>query len=894
MALLEQLKILITADAAGAAREFNKLGDAADKDLTKATRGLDKMSNKMVSVGSAVAVGGLAAVAGFAKLAMASDDADKEVLKLQNSIKNSDSAFANNGKALQDVAAGLQKVTAADADAIVGAQSLLVQMGATEDQTKSLSPLIVDLSRKMGISLDSAAKAVGKGLNGSTGALKKMGIQVDETAAKTDAGKAVFDALAGSVGGFAQQEGKTFSGQVEILKNNVGDLGEAVGKGAAGVLGSLTGQAAGAAGALNELNPGILTAVGGLGTTAALAATVGGGFAAAAGQAVKMRDQLTVVGEDGSRSLTKVGKAAGAIAFVGIAVGIAETVATVANSFNDIDTKMAKAFDGARSSLGGTNEELGKAFSELVRVEDKSAEFSGIWQGLGAEVTIGGFTADIEEADKAFGTFLDSFGPGASQQVIDDLLKQADAMDKNSDAYKTQMDFITKSQGKVDARSEATVKATVAEQQMNREQREAIALEQERTGTLESLQNKLKNFDLRVKSLKDTFGASATAGKTFLEVIENSTFLDDQATAALNMNGAYKGLFDTLNDLPKEFDIVKAALGDYTTEQNNAVTAIITFGEKAGGVLEQAIKGGQDPRFLGAIFRGRLEETLRNANIPPEQIAEYIGLAGLSEQTIDLAVQIALTEEERVKFLAKLALFQTELDGAPVELRLAVGDAIDDQEFAKANVLIAAMNGQLTRLELEVVLGQYPDMAAYIGQLQAEADQRLIALTTTIAPVGSMMFDLITMFQFYADENPVKVPVVPVASVFSAGGLFAPGGVLNPGPPAGGLIPLGQPGAGQGNTNQFPPTTGFGRALGGPVLDGTRYEVNERGREFFTPSSNGFIMNASDAATLLQGVSQLVSSGGSGMVNNFTVISPDAETAASATARKLRDQQYRN
>jgi hypothetical protein len=29
-------------------------------------------------------------------------------------------------------------------------------------------------------------------------------------------------------------------------------------------------------------------------------------------------------------------------------------------------------------------------------------------------------------------------------------------------------------------------------------------------------------------------------------------------------------------------------------------------------------------------------------------------------------------------------------------------------------------------------------------------------------------------------------------------------------------------------------------------------------------------------------------------VNNFTVITPDAETAASATARKLRDAAWRN
>jgi hypothetical protein len=48
--------------------------------------------------------------------------------------------------------------------------------------------------------------------------------------------------------------------------------------------------------------------------------------------------------------------------------------------------------------------------------------------------------------------------------------------------------------------------------------------------------------------------------------------------------------------------------------------------------------------------------------------------------------------------------------------------------------------------------------------------------------------------------------------------------------------------------------------------------VNERGRELFTPNSNGFIMNAGDAQALLQGVSQLVSGGGGGgMTNNITI-----------------------
>jgi hypothetical protein len=63
----------------------------------------------------------------------------------------------------------------------------------------------------------------------------------------------------------------------------------------------------------------------------------------------------------------------------------------------------------------------------------------------------------------------------------------------------------------------------------------------------------------------------------------------------------------------------------------------------------------------------------------------------------------------------------------------------------------------------------------------------------------------------------------------------------------------------------------IGRALGGPVGGGRTYMVNERGRELFTPNSNGFIMNAGDAQALLQGVSQLVSSGGGGGMTNITI-----------------------
>ena len=346
------------------------------------------------------------------------------------------------------------------------------------------------------------------------------------------------------------------------------------------------------------------------------------------------------------------------------------------------------------------------------------------------------------------------------------------------------------------------------------------------------------------------------------------------------MNDAYKAVFMTLNDLPKEFDVVKSALGDYSDEQNKAVEAVITFGEKAGSVLEQAVlTGSGDPRFLGGIFRSRLEEVLKNAGIPPEQIAEYIGLAGLGELQIEAAITVSLAEEERQKFYNILALFQAEIDGAPLELKVAINESIDSGEFDKAMVLIKAFTGQLSAVELGFIIAVDPRLAESLAPAMAAAQAALDAQNPVVAPVvlppiGTMLAFLIGDAQNTANQNPIDVPVL--LSPFGAGGLFAPGGLLNPGNGRNRLLPpntgAGAPGGG-GNSG-FPPQRGFGGGSysGGPAKAGMRYEVNEGGREFFTPSSDGFIMNASDAKTLVQGVSQIVSGGGGrGMTNNITI-----------------------
>ncbi len=885
MAFLERLQMIIDADASGAAREFKKMGTTADRELGKTTRSLDKLSSKLTSVGTGAVLAGGALAAGLATFAKEASDAEAQQMKLNNSIKNSESVFAGNGKALRDQAAALMKVTVADDDAIASAQSLLVQFGRTEDEVLSLTPLVVDLSRKMGIDLDAAAKAVGKASDGSTGALKKMGIEtisLGENASDTDN---VISALSNSVGSFAETEGASYAGQLEIMNNKFGELKESIGSGILDVVNPLLSIG----GALGEVNPQIGESVGKVGAIGAASSLAVGGLSILAGQAIKLRSVFTTVDMSSgiaTRSLTGMGKAAAGLGLVAATVVVSDLVMGIFNTGKVADDTR-RAIDELTISINDTSDTSLPEFAELVKAEQNTNRFKNVWEEFGTEISIGasGVQADIEQVQRAFDLVGKNNGPKAQLKVLDELAAANNKLDKNSDEYRKNKEFIDKNRKALELTTKATESAAGATGELT------TALD-ETSDEMKVLGESASAYEAQLSFIAATQQLGADRAAAYSKAIEDSSALDEQAAAAFGMNDAYKGLFDTLNNLPKEFDTVSAALGDYTDEQNKAVQAVIGFGDKASSVLEEAIKSGGDPRFLGGIFRSRLEEVLKNAGIPPEQIAEYIGLAGLSEQQIDVAIKVSLAAEEQQKFINLLTLFDATSQEFAPEILPKINELFLAGKFAELNALIAASQPGVTKTQLDFVLGIYPDLAPALADVQAQADAAPVVVPLALPPLGTMISFLIGDAQNVANANPITV----TANVLGPGGLFAKGGLLNPGKPAGGLIPRVQPGGG------FPPRTGFGGGgfgggsySGGPAIAGMRYEVNEGGREFFTPSSNGFIMNAADAQSLIQGVSQLVSSGGGGgMVNNFTVITPDAETAASATARKLRDAAWRN
>ena len=800
MALLERLQILIDADASGAVREFKKVGTTADRELGKATKSMDRMGSKLTSFGAGAVVGAVGLGVALASFTKDAGVAEAQQLKLTNSIKNSENVFANNGKALREQASALQALTGADDDAVVGAQALLVQFGLTSKEVLQLSPLVNDLSRKMGIDLEAAARAVGKASEGTYGQLSRMGISVKDLGGDASETDNIVAALASTVGSFAEAEGATFAGQLEIMKANFGDLKESLGKGVIDVFNPFLEIGATA----SVVNPQIAETTGKIAAIGAVSAGLVGSLSLGTGAVMKMSSNFTTLsgtGAGATKSLTGVGKAAGVIAGIGAAIVIYQ----IAMALDDVKVNGVAAETtllDLQTEVENTGKVSVKSFADAANATKSWLDILAIPFGAGQigatpSIDLGGEIIQIQRATDLLKQYK-AEGDTKSLEATLELLKDA----KIVNGQLTNQDEVF-----LQLQKDLTI--YLASRNKNQESLEKTTKEQ--AATTEELaaaekvaETATKKFDASLKLIDDTFRSSEAGAAAFKKSIEDSSTLDDQATAAFGMNEAYIGLFNTLNDLPKEFDVVKAALGDYTNEQNKAVEAVISFGETAGGVLEQAIASGQDPTFLGGIFRSRLEETLKNANIPPEQVAAYIGLAGLSEQQIKVAITLSNEAEVRARFDALVAYMGATKDPTAVltdtgkAVNEAVAQAVSGGNFGLAKKILDAQRQVLAgEPPLALTAGLSPEaygiLQPLIETLQAEADLNAVKVPAVLPDGKPMMDVLLFSAQVAANANPVKVPVV--ASVFDPGGLFAKGGVLNPGTPAAGLQPFTPPGA---------------------------------------------------------------------------------------------------
>lgn len=205
-----------------------------------ATRGMQRLGHeteqaqrKYAAFGKVAAVAGLVVAAAAIKFGKDSvrayTEAQTSQVKLQGAFAKFPALADTNINALRGLNTELAKKTRFDDDATASGQAVLAQFKLTGAQITQLTPLLQDYAAKTGKDLPSAATVLGKAVLGNGRALKAVGINFKDTGSEAGNFEQIVAGLRTQVGGFAQQEGKTAAGQIAILKNQFGELQEAVG-----------------------------------------------------------------------------------------------------------------------------------------------------------------------------------------------------------------------------------------------------------------------------------------------------------------------------------------------------------------------------------------------------------------------------------------------------------------------------------------------------------------------------------------------------------------------------------------------------------------------------------------------------------------------------------------
>jgi len=679
--MLERLQILIDADAKGAQRELEKVGRTAEKELGKVEGSLDRASKRMITFGTGMVVAGAVVAGGLFKAIEASNEAEQQTRKLSNSIQNSSNVFSKNASLLQDQAHALQQVTTADGDAIIGMDAFLVSMGLQEAQILKLNPLLVDLSQKAGVDLETAAKAAVKGIDGSSKALKTLGVEIDPARAKAEGFDYVLGQIAKSAGGFAEGEGKTFNGQIAIMKNNLGDIVESVGGGAADVFGPMIGGIAGLAGAAGGANPAIGETAGKLAAFGSVGAVVVGSMSLVSGTLIKMRGSFTALGDDGTRSMNAMGKAAAGFGAALATLAISDVVFGMMNDGSGVAQDFADGVNRLTVAMAKNNDvDAFASFKDIVGAEQNTMRISNVWEEFGAEVFDVGnnIKADVEQVQRAFKR-LGEGQDGLAQQTkyLDYLQLQTDSLDKNSRQYLINQEFIDRNRNSLklagDAAS-ATAGSTGALGEAVEAQSEAYV----------AATDAVTVYKDGIKLFADAAGAATASGKAFSDSIERSSNFDNAISGAAELGANFLGFKESIADLPKTIDVTTLSLGGYNEKQTAAVKALVSAGDEnskyLAGLVEQG-KGADDVRGSAELLRQKYLEQASQLGLNEEQTRQYLEVLGLTPEQVNTAIK--LSEMEMAVF--KITAYQSLINSTPPEqltqfnAQLAAGDVVAAQ-----------------------------------------------------------------------------------------------------------------------------------------------------------------------------------------------------------------------
>lgn len=260
---MEDIVAKFRADIEGYKKDVNEAVDATGKfdkkvedstkkakkgfdDAGKSAKGLgknigDDLANKFQTLGNRIiAAFAIERVISFGNACIKSfREAEKSANQLNFAVKNIGKEGADAFNRLIAQAKEFQKISIFSDEQIQNAQTQLVQLGLTTDQTEKLIPKIIDLASAQGIDLAQATDKVIQGINGQTRSLKDAGIAFNDTGSKTKNLAILSEGLA-KFQGAAAVALDSAAGSAKNLENQIDDLQESIGEKLSPVLQGIT------------------------------------------------------------------------------------------------------------------------------------------------------------------------------------------------------------------------------------------------------------------------------------------------------------------------------------------------------------------------------------------------------------------------------------------------------------------------------------------------------------------------------------------------------------------------------------------------------------------------------------------------------------------------------
>lgn len=203
--------------------------------MNKMKASLEAHQKTFTAIGAGMTAVGGVMTAFFGKCVKEVIGAEAAEARLHQALSNVAGASKTGADMLIRYAEALQQTTGVSHEEIENAQALLATMGLNERQIAALTPRILDMAvahrRATGgeIDLTEAAQSLGRAVNGHIELLGRHGVVLSEQTKKTGDFSLLLKDLDKAFGGAAAAAGKTFAGQMSILKVNIDETMKAIG-----------------------------------------------------------------------------------------------------------------------------------------------------------------------------------------------------------------------------------------------------------------------------------------------------------------------------------------------------------------------------------------------------------------------------------------------------------------------------------------------------------------------------------------------------------------------------------------------------------------------------------------------------------------------------------------